>query len=103
MILFFVYGLLLFLINLIVQKPALVYTLGILLLLLLPVVKPFIPLIPEIGDNIQDSLKYIPFSYLSDKTLGNGVTFTNWQWVINVGSIVVLWLANLALIAKKDI
>ncbi|EGQ2901369.1 hypothetical protein E6A67_08460, partial [Staphylococcus pseudintermedius] len=91
------------LINLIVQKPALVYTLGILLLLLLPVVKPFIPLIPEIGDNIQDSLKYIPFSYLSDKTLGNGVTFTNWQWVINVGSIVVLWLANLALIAKKDI
>ncbi|HAR6010214.1 TPA: ABC transporter permease subunit [Staphylococcus pseudintermedius] len=103
LILFFVYGLLLFLINLIVQKPALVYTLGILLLLLLPVVKPFIPLIPEIGDNIQDSLKYIPFSYLSDKTLGNGVTFTNWQWVINVGSIVVLWLANLALIAKKDI
>ncbi|PWZ93594.1 hypothetical protein DD924_19400, partial [Staphylococcus pseudintermedius] len=103
LILFFVYGLLLFLINLIVQKPALVYTLGILLLLLLPVVKPFIPLIPEIGDNIQDSLKYIPFSYLSDKTLGNGVTFTNWQWVINVGSIVVLWLANLTLIAKKDI
>lgn len=103
LILFFVYGLLLFLINLIVQKPALVYTLGILLLLILPVVKPFIPLIPEIGDNIQESLKYIPFSYLSEKTLDSGLTFSNWQWFINIASIVVLWIANLVLIAKKDI
>ncbi|ARJ50197.1 phenol-soluble modulin export ABC transporter permease subunit PmtD [Staphylococcus lutrae] len=103
LILFFVYGLLLFLINLIVQKPALVYTLGILLLLILPVVKPFIPLIPVVGDNIQESLKYIPFSYLSEKSLDNGLNFSNWQWVINIATIVVLWIANLVLIVKKDI
>ncbi|AVP37546.1 hypothetical protein DOS70_06885 [Staphylococcus felis] len=103
LILFLVYGLLLFLINLFVQKPSLVFTLGILLLLILPVVKPFIPLIPEIGDNIQKSLKYIPISYLSDKTLEGGLTFTNWQWFINIASIVVLTIVNLFSITKKDI
>ncbi len=103
LILFFVYGLLLFLINLIVQKPALVYTLGILLLLILPVMKPFIPLIPVIGDDIQKSLKYIPFSYLSEKSLDSGLTFSNWQWFINAASIVVLFIANFLLISKKDI
>ncbi|MDR5603068.1 hypothetical protein RCO12_06395 [Staphylococcus coagulans] len=103
LILFFVYGLLLFLINLIVQKPALVYTLGILLLLILPVMKPFIPLIPVIGDDIQKSLKYIPFSYLSEKSLDSGLTFSNWQWFINAASIVVLFIANFLLISNKDI
>lgn len=103
LMLFLIYGLLLFLINLFVQKPSLVFTLGILLLLILPVVKPFIPLIPEIGDNIQKSLKYIPISYLSDKSLEGNLTFTNWQWFINIAAIVVLFIANLGSIVKKDI
>ncbi|QLK86439.1 hypothetical protein [Staphylococcus sp. 17KM0847] len=103
LILFLVYGLLLFLINLIIQKPSLVFTLGILLLLMLPVVTPFIPLIPEIGDDIQKSLKYIPISYLSDKTLDTDMTFSNWQWFINAMSIIVLTIANAILIIKKDI
>ncbi|UEX90762.1 phenol-soluble modulin export ABC transporter permease subunit PmtD [Staphylococcus ratti] len=103
LILFLVYGLLLFLINMFVQKPALVFTLGILLLLLLPVVKPFIPLIPEIGEDINKSLKYIPISYLSDKALESGLDFTNWQWFINIACIVVLFIANMFVISKKDI
>ncbi|MBI5974777.1 phenol-soluble modulin export ABC transporter permease subunit PmtD [Staphylococcus canis] len=103
LILFLVYGLLLFLINLFVQKPSLVFTLGILLLLILPVVKPFIPLIPEIGDNLEKSMKYIPISYLSDKSLEGKLTFTNWQWFINIASIVVLTIANFISITKKDI
>ena len=103
LILFLVYGLLLLLINLFVQKPSLVFTLGILLLLLLPVVKPFVPLIPEIGDDINKALKYIPFSYLSEKSMNDGLDFTHWQWFINIASIVVLFIANLFVISKRDI
>ncbi|UWF57576.1 ABC transporter permease [Staphylococcus hyicus] len=103
LMLFIIYGLVLFLINLFVQKPALVYTLGILFLLILPVIKPFIPLIPEIGDNINDALKYIPFSYLSEMSMKTDLDFTKWQWFINALTIIVLFIVNIMIIRKRDI
>ncbi|MDO5376429.1 MAG: hypothetical protein Q4F01_09655 [Staphylococcus rostri] len=103
LLLFLIYGLLLFLINLFVQKPSLVFTLGIMLLLVYPIVTPFIPLIPQIGGKIMTALDYIPFGYLTAKTLGDTITFTTAQWIINIVSLVVLVIGNALLIMKKDI
>src|SRR5699024_6651694 len=50
------FGLLLYLFALVVPKTALIFTLGIFLVLIVPFVEPFLPMIPKIGDNIQDSL-----------------------------------------------
>ncbi|RIN29720.1 hypothetical protein BU068_12240, partial [Staphylococcus succinus] len=97
------YGLLLYLFALIVPKTALIFTLGIFLVLIVPFAEPFLPMIPKIGDNIQDSLKYVPFSYLTSKTTSSDYTFTHWQWFITVGSIVVLFIINLFYVTKKDI
>ncbi|MCE5090987.1 phenol-soluble modulin export ABC transporter permease subunit PmtD [Staphylococcus devriesei] len=97
------FGLLLFLITLIVQKPAVIFTLGIFLVFIVPFIQPFIGLIPEWGDDIQKSLKYIPFSYLTEKSSTDNIKFTNWQWFISIASIVILFIANLLYAAKRDI
>lgn len=97
------YGLLLYLFALVVPKTALIFTLGIFLILFVPFAEPFLPMIPKIGEHIEDSLKYIPFSYLTDKTTDGDYTFTNWQWFISVASIVVLFIVNLFYVSKKDI
>ncbi|MDN5639156.1 MAG: ABC transporter permease subunit, partial [Staphylococcus equorum] len=86
------FGLLLYLFSLVVPKTALIFTLGIFLILLVPFAEPFIPMIPKFGDNIQDALKYIPFSYLTSKTTTGDYTFSNWQWFITSASIVVLFI-----------
>lgn len=103
LMLFVIYGLLLFMFNLIVQKPAFVYTLGIFLLLFLVIVSPFIPLIPQIGPKLMEALNYIPIGYLTQKTLEDDMSFTNVQWIINVASCIILFVGNAWLIAKKDI
>ncbi|KRG08817.1 phenol-soluble modulin export ABC transporter permease subunit PmtD [Staphylococcus sp. NAM3COL9] len=97
------FGLLLYLFSLIVPKTALIFTLGIFLILLVPFAEPFIPMIPKFGDNIQDALKYIPFSYLTSKTTAGDYTFSNWQWFITSASIVVLFVVNIFYVSKKDI
>src|SRR5699024_10993442 len=88
---------------LVVPKTALIFTLGIFLVLIVPFAEPFLPMIPKIGDNIQDSLKYIPFSYLTSKTTSGDYTFSNWQWFITSASIVILFIINLFYASKKDI
>ncbi|GEP84668.1 ABC-2 transporter family protein [Staphylococcus piscifermentans] len=103
LIFFLFFGLLLFLISLIVPKPALIYALGIFLILIVPFAEPFIPMIPKIGDDIQKSLKYIPFSYLTSKTTSGSYTFSHWQWFISSASIVVFFIANALYISRKDI
>ncbi|MCS4486936.1 phenol-soluble modulin export ABC transporter permease subunit PmtD [Staphylococcus americanisciuri] len=103
LMLFLIYGLLLFLINLFVQKSSLVFSLGILLLLVYPIVTPFIPFIPQIGEKIMEALGYIPIGYLTEKTLSDDITFTNVQWLINIASLAVLMIGNALLITKKDI
>jgi ABC-2 type transport system permease protein len=97
------FGLLLYLFSLVVPKTALIFTLGIFLILLVPFAEPFIPMIPKFGDNIQDALKYIPFSYLTSKTTTGDYTFSNWQWFITSASIVVLFIVNIFYVSKKDI
>lgn len=97
------FGLLLYLFSLVVPKTALIFTLGIFLILLVPFAEPFIPMIPKFGDNIQDALKYIPFSYLTSKTTTGDYTFSNWQWFITSAPIVVLFIVNIFYVSKKDI
>ncbi|RIO81092.1 hypothetical protein BUZ11_12315 [Staphylococcus gallinarum] len=97
------YGLLLYLFSLIVPKTALIFTLGIFLVLIVPFAEPFLPMIPKIGDDIKDSLKYVPFSYLTSKTTSGDYTFTHWQWFISSASIVVLFIVNLFYATRKDI
>ena len=102
LIFFLFFGLFLLLITLIVEKPAVIFTLGIFLILIVPFIQPFIPMIPNIGDDIQDSFKYIPFTYLTEKMTGE-IKFSNWQWFISIASIVVLFIANMLYASKRDI
>ena len=55
------------------------------------------------GEKIQKSLKYIPFSYLTEKSQTDSIKFSNWQWFISLASIVILFIANIAYAAKRDI
>ena len=73
-----IFGLLLFLITLIVQNQQSFY-IRYLLVFIVPFLQPFLGLIPEWGDNIQKSLKYIPFSYLTEKSSSGSIKFTNWH------------------------
>ena len=70
---------------------------------IVPFLQPFLGLIPEWGDNIQKSLKYIPFSYLTEKSSSDSIKFTNWQWFISIASIVILFIADVLYAAKRDI
>ncbi|MCO7042032.1 phenol-soluble modulin export ABC transporter permease subunit PmtD [Staphylococcus lugdunensis] len=97
------YGLVLFLLTLIVQKPAVIFTIGIFLIFIVPFIDPFLGLIPEWGEHIQDAMKYIPFSYLTKKELNSNIEFTNWQWFISIASIVVLFVTTLFYATKRDI
>ena len=102
LIFFLFFGLFLLLITLILEKPAVIFTLGIFLILIVPFIQPFIPMIPNIGDDIQDSFKYIPFTYLTEKMTGE-IKFSHWQWFISIASIVVLFIANMLYASKRDI
>ena len=57
-------------------------------------------MIPDWGEKIQKSLKYIPFSYLTEKSQTDSIKFSNWQWFISLASIVILFIANIAYAAK---
>ena len=83
------------------SKPAVIFTLGIFLVFIVPFIQPFIGLIPDWGEKIQKSLKYIPFSYLTEKSQTDSIKFSNWQWFISLASIVILFIANIAYAAKR--
>ena len=100
--LFTIFGLLLFLITLIVQNQQSFY-IRYLFSVYRTILQPFLGLIPEWGDNIQKSLKYIPFSYLTEKSSSGSIKFTNWQWFISIASIVILFIADVLYAAKRDI
>lgn len=102
LIFFLFFGLFLLLLTLIIEKPAVIFTLGIFLLLIVPFVQPLIGLIPNIGDDIQKSFKYIPFTYLTEK-MTEEIKFSHWQWFISIASIVVLFVSNILYAAKRDI
>ncbi|MDU1489408.1 MAG: hypothetical protein E6889_05710 [Staphylococcus epidermidis] len=98
----FLFTIIHYLVIIIIQSPAVIFTLGIFLILIVPFIQPFIPMIPNIGDDIQDSFKYIPFTYLTEKMTGE-IKFSHWQWFISIASIVVLFIANMLYASKRDI
>lgn len=85
------------------SKPAVIFTLGIFLVFIVPFIQPFYWFDSDWGEKIQKSLKYIPFSYLTEKSQTDSIKFSNWQWFISLASIVILFIANIAYAAKRDI
>ncbi|MDI1792461.1 hypothetical protein QI466_03100, partial [Staphylococcus aureus] len=37
------------------------------------------------------------------KMISSNFDFSNWQWVISLGSIVIFFILNILYVAKKDI
>ncbi len=72
-------------------------------ILIVPFIKPFITFIPRYGEKVLDAFDYIPFAYLTDKMISSNFDFSNWQWVISLGSIVIFFILNILYVAKKDI
>ena len=103
LILHLFFGTLLNIITSVVPKPALIYAIGIFLIFIVPFITPLIGIIPKIGSDIIDALKYVPFSYLTEKMAGGPYTFTNWQWFISGASIAVFFVGNIVYTLKKDI
>ncbi len=78
-----------------------IFSLGVFLVLIVPFIKPFITFIPRYGDKVLDAFDYIPFAYLTDKMISSNFDFSNWQWVISLGSIVIFFILNILYVAKK--
>ncbi len=51
-----------FLITLASQKTAMIFSLGVFLVLIVPFIKPFITFIPRYGEKVLDAFDYIPFA-----------------------------------------
>ena len=84
-----------------ITKTAMIFSLGVFLVLIVPFIKPFITFIPRYGEKVLDAFDYIPFAYLTDKMISSNFDFSNWQWVISLGSIVIFFILNILYVAKK--
>lgn len=47
-------------------NATLVFSIGVFLILIIPITTNLVPLIPECGDKVRKALKYIPFNFLVD-------------------------------------
>nr|BFF30337.1 hypothetical protein KUHPSE03_p1490 [Staphylococcus epidermidis] len=47
-------------------NATLVFSIGVFLILIIPIATNLVPLIPECGDKVRKALKYIPFNFLVD-------------------------------------
>ncbi|MGC9678507.1 phenol-soluble modulin export ABC transporter permease subunit PmtD [Staphylococcus warneri] len=101
-LLFLFYGLFLLLITLLVKNSALVFSVGVFLMLIIPIATNLVPLIPEYGDEVKDVLKYIPFNFLINHIWQGDFKLNNWQIFTSIASIIVLFIIDLLTIVKKD-
>ncbi|HAA4897437.1 MULTISPECIES: phenol-soluble modulin export ABC transporter permease subunit PmtD [Staphylococcus] len=102
LLLFLFYGLFLFLIVLLVKNSSLVFSIGVFLILIIPIATNLVPLIPEYGDDVKDVLKYVPFNFLINKVWIGSFKLNNWQIFISIMSIILLGTMNLLTISKRD-
>lgn len=102
LLLFLFYGLFLFFITLLVKNSALVFSIAVFLLLIIPIATNLVPLIPEYGDEVKKALKYIPFNFLINKVWIGSFKLNGWQIFISISSIVLLGLVNLFAVSKRD-
>lgn len=101
-LLFLFYGLFLFLITLLVKNSALVFSIAVFLLLIIPIATNLVPLIPEYGDKVKDILKYVPFDFLVNKVWLASLKLNAWQIFISIASIILLAIIDLFTISKSD-
>lgn len=100
---FLIFGLALFIVTISIQSQSLIYTLGLFIILIIPILSTLIPLIPKYGENITEILNYIPFSYLTTNLYQGDFNLSNHQIIISILSIILLLFINYILINKKDI
>ncbi len=96
------FGLFLFLITLASQKTAMIFR-WVYFSLVVRFLNLLLHLSPRYGEKVLDAFDYIPFAYLTDKMISSNFDFSNWQWVISLGSIVIFFILNILYVAKKDI
>lgn len=101
-LLFLFYGLFLFLITLLVRSSSLVFSIGVFLILIIPIATNLVPLIPEYGDEVRKALKYIPFNFLINNVWLGSLKINGWQTFISIASIVILAIIDFFTISKRD-
>ena len=100
--LFMFYGLFLFLIILLFKSSALSFSLGVFIMLIIPIATNLIPLVPKYGSIIEKILKYVPFNFLVSKLWSGELALNHWQLIITIASIILLIMIDLFVITKKD-
>ncbi|MES6494301.1 hypothetical protein U6K29_12280, partial [Cutibacterium acnes] len=101
-LLFLFYGLFLFLIILLVKSSSLVFSIGVFLILIIPIATNLVPLIPEYGDEVKKTIKYIPFNFLIDNVWLGSLKLNNWQIFISIASTILLAIVDFLTISKRD-
>ena len=101
-LLFLFYGLFLFLITLLVKSSSLVFSIGVFLILIIPIATNLVPLIPEYGDEVKKTIKYIPFNFLIDNVWLGSLKLNNWQIFISIASTILLAIVDFLTISKRD-
>ena len=101
-LLFLFYGLFLFLITLLVKSSSLVFSIGVFLILIIPIATNLVPLIPEYGDEVKKALEYIPFNFLIDNVWLGSLKLNGWQTFISIASIILLAIIDFFTISKRD-
>ena len=97
-----IYILFLFLITLLVKSSSLVFSIGVFLILIIPIATNLVPLIPEYGDEVKKALEYIPFNFLIDNVWLGSLKLNGWQTFISIASIILLAIIDFFTISKRD-
>ncbi|WP_375050249.1 ABC transporter permease subunit [Staphylococcus pseudintermedius] len=100
---FLIFGLTLFFITIYTQSQSLIFTLGLFIILIIPILNTLVPLVPIYGENITNILNYIPFSYLTTKLYQGDFNLSAWQILISVILLFLLLFTNYIMINKKDV
>lgn len=100
---FLIFGLTLFFITIYTQSQSLIYTLGLFIILIIPILSTLIPLVPIYGEDITNILNYIPFSYLTTKLYQGDFNLNTSQILISIILLFLLLFINYIIINKKSV
>lgn len=100
---FLLFGLFLYLLIMLSRHASIVFSLAIFIVLIVPMLLNFIPLIPNYGEDFMDAVNNIPILFLPMKLYQGSFTINTTQIIISIFSILLLMVINVYYTIKKNV
>lgn len=100
---FFIFGLFLYLMILFSKYTSLVFSLAIFIVLIIPMLLNFIPLIPNYGEKLMDAINYIPLLFLPMKLYQGVFTLNTSQVILSIVLILILIIIDVFYTVNKNV